>query len=553
MKKIIITLLCIAIVSGGGVFGYKQYKKSQDNKTVVDVVPVNLMAQSADMFDYSYSEIDGQIVSSNVQKVYLDTSKLVKEVLVKEGDTVKKGDTILTYDMTVVELELAQKENQVKVIESSIKSAKNELASYKTYKPSEDAPAMLEEPEEPELPEIPEEPEPQEDSSQVETPVQPIVTVAKVGADFQTENEGTKDDPFIINCNKNTVVETAFLTKIVSSKNYAELHVYDEDSNFLYMWIINGNSVKDKEYSQWKVSNGIVIDEESGMISVDSTAVHYGLFSTVMPVTEQDSDDSSSEIDDEPFEDSDYDYDYYEPDNYSNETDLTANQGNDYMYSKAEIAQMISEKESEIKELELEKKQAVFEYENAKKKKNDGKVVAAIDGTVSKIGEVSSDDSESEEESYEGEDYSADSDNGAFAVIEGEGGISVSAYISELSMAKLNEGTMVSVSSWDTGAESTATVTSLGDELVSYKSDNWGENPNNSTYKFTAQLEEGADFSVGDWVMVSLMSEGNSDSTSVYLPIHYVRNEDGKYYIMKADENGKLVKQDIKVGKVMYG
>ena len=115
MKKLIITLLCIAILGGGGYFGFTKYKSSKDKKIVVDVVPVNLMAESADMYEYSNTTMDGQIISANSQKIELDNEKLVKKVLVKEGDPVKKGDTILEYDMTVVELEISQKENQVKV------------------------------------------------------------------------------------------------------------------------------------------------------------------------------------------------------------------------------------------------------------------------------------------------------------------------------------------------------------------------------------------------------------------------------------------------------
>ena len=44
MKKVIITLLCIAILGGGGYAGAMKYKKNQDKKTVVSVVPVDLMA-----------------------------------------------------------------------------------------------------------------------------------------------------------------------------------------------------------------------------------------------------------------------------------------------------------------------------------------------------------------------------------------------------------------------------------------------------------------------------------------------------------------------------
>ena len=50
MKKVIITLLFIAILGGGGYAGAMKYKKNQDKKTVVAVVPVDLMAETADAY-----------------------------------------------------------------------------------------------------------------------------------------------------------------------------------------------------------------------------------------------------------------------------------------------------------------------------------------------------------------------------------------------------------------------------------------------------------------------------------------------------------------------
>ena len=146
MKKAIIALLCLALICGGGYFGYRQYEKSRDEKKIVDVVPVSMMAQSSDMFMYDGSDTWGYISAANAQKVYVDTDKLVKTVSVKQGQEVKKGDTILEYDMTVVELELTQKENQVQVIEQDIKMAQKELAKLRGMHPSEERPEPEPEP-----------------------------------------------------------------------------------------------------------------------------------------------------------------------------------------------------------------------------------------------------------------------------------------------------------------------------------------------------------------------------------------------------------------------
>ena len=49
---------------------------------------------------------------------------------------------------------------------------------------------------------------------------------------------------------------------------------------------------------------------------------------------------------------------------------------------------------------------------------------------------------------------------------------------------------------------------------------------------------------------MNLVSDGSdhSGSNSIYIPQHYVHKEGGDYYVMKADENDRLVKQYVNVG-----
>jgi hypothetical protein len=227
----------------------------------------------------------------------------------------------------------------------------------------------------------------------------------------------------------------------------------------------------------------------------------------------------------------------------------------DYVYSKAEIQQMITEQESEIKGLEIDLKSAKLEYENAKKQKSDGKVVAAVDGVVKKIGTASDTETAEDEndEDLDDEEYYEEEDDSAFAIIEGDGGVEVKCYVSELNLDKTQIGDSLTVMSWSTGGSTTAEVTSIDDEPYSYEVTNWGDNPNSSTYCVHAKLDDSTDFNVGDWVSVTLAQTDTSNSSSVYLPIHYVRQDGGDYYIMKADEDGKLVKQYVKAGQIMYG
>lgn len=53
-----------------------------------------------------------------------------------------------------------------------------------------------------------------------------------------------------------------------------------------------------------------------------------------------------------------------------------------------------------------------------------------------------------------------------------------------------------------------------------------------------------------DLTMTAAM--GEEKPNSIYLDKAYIRDEDGKKYVMKADENNRLVKQYVKTGKTLW-
>ena len=535
MKKTIIILLCLALLGGGGYFGYRKYEQNRDEKKVVDVVPVSMMAEPADMFMYTGSDTWGYISAANEQKVYVDTDKLVQKVCVKQGQKVKKGDTILEYDMTIVDLELTQKENQVQVIEQDIKMAQKELARIRTLLPSEDMPLPIE----PELPEEPIEPE---------LPEEIIVTVPELTGVLQpASGTGSPDDPMVFNCGKDTVVRKAFMTALAGAKRTAALRVYDEEACFLYQWLIAGDQIKLMETEDWVVTDGISIDPETGGIAINPGGVLHGQLSFAVPETDIPEDDEMLEP-----EFPEMEFDVPEIPDY----------GSNYLYSRKELQRMVTDQENQIKTLELDLKSAKLAFETAKKQKSDGKVVAAIDGIVKKIGK-SADEANAELEQepdtleqFEKEMYEEPSaDDNAFAVIVGAGGVEVICEVPEMMLKKLPIGTVLTVQSYQNGAMTEAKVTSVEDEPYAYSSDPWSANPNSSIYKLHATLADSTEFTIGNGVNVLLPQDQNAaaKSKSYYLPIHYVRQEAGDYYVMKADENDRLTKQYVSVGQTMYG
>ena len=538
MKKAIIFLLCIALLGGGGFFGIKQYQKSRDEKRVVDVVPVSAMAVPYYGYWGNDNSMNGYINSANSQRVKLNTENLVKEVFVTEGQQVKKGDPILEYDMTVVELELAQKEDDVHVLEQNIKMANKKLNEIRNYQPSENAPA----PQEPEIPDYPDDPEPV--FPEIPEP-EPLELVEEVPLAFRAESgAGTPEDPIVINCSTRAAVYQPFMQMLLGSKRCVELRVYTDAQTFLYKWLLNGSKLKPEDVTDWKVTDGVLIDEETGSVSIDPDGSMHGQLSFGMPpelLQEQEIPDIPEEL---PEEEPVFDIpEISEP--ADNQMSM------DYMYPRAQIEQMVKEQETEIKELTISLKQAQLDLETARKQKNDGRVVAEIDGVVKKIGSVTDGIAVDTQVTDEKDPFAEpDANEEYFAVIEGEGDVEVICRALEMNLGSLQPGAKLEVTSYSNNAFSEATVTSIDTEPASYGSYGWGVNPNNSYYKVHAKLETPDEFMLGHGVSVSLASDGsqNTSSNSIYIPQHYVHKEGGDYYVMKADENDRLVKQYVNVG-----
>ena len=102
-KRIIIGILIAALVAGGSAGGATYYKKS--HQKTVSVVSVDSLAGQYYMDD---TNLNGNIVTSATQSVNIDKDMIIKEVYVSKGDSVKKGDQLMSFDMTLVQMELTK-------------------------------------------------------------------------------------------------------------------------------------------------------------------------------------------------------------------------------------------------------------------------------------------------------------------------------------------------------------------------------------------------------------------------------------------------------------
>lgn len=138
LKKLIITVIVIAIIVGGGYFGIKAYRKHRQNSDPVNVYAVAEIASSASYYEENYTSMSGNVSSGGDQKIYISSDKTVSEVLVEEGDKVKSGDVLFKYDATQEQLKLESLYADLEVTSTDLKLANAELTKLNNTTPVPD-------------------------------------------------------------------------------------------------------------------------------------------------------------------------------------------------------------------------------------------------------------------------------------------------------------------------------------------------------------------------------------------------------------------------------
>lgn len=125
LTKWLILILILLIIVGGILI----FIKNRSTKTV-DVYSVNDIKVDGVTEEVSLS---GMITDHASQEIVEDEDRMVKEIYVKNGQKVKKGDSLLCYDMTLKELELKDAKIQLQLEEENIKKIKRQINNPRKY------------------------------------------------------------------------------------------------------------------------------------------------------------------------------------------------------------------------------------------------------------------------------------------------------------------------------------------------------------------------------------------------------------------------------------
>lgn len=140
---VIIVLVIVCTVCVGGFFVWKKTGKGGSKSSQKVYVQKVSSLNTASDFKLSNRSFLGVVEAQESVDVKYDSSKTVAEILVKNGDSVKKGDKLLTYDVEAINLQLEQAKLEVERLQNEIASNKSQIAELEKEKKNADQDAAV--------------------------------------------------------------------------------------------------------------------------------------------------------------------------------------------------------------------------------------------------------------------------------------------------------------------------------------------------------------------------------------------------------------------------
>lgn len=539
LKKILISLISLVLVVGIGLGAWYYFgRKSSDPVFVYEFGYIGMTEYWGDS-----QESYGPVSTSNIQTVYLSDTQTVTEILVAPGDSVKKGDLLMSFDTTLSDLQLERKRLDVEKLKLQLEDAYDYLYEINSMKPMV-IPEPSDEPTEPE-----------------EVNLGTALTGSYQISTQSTFDGSSQELPLICWLSDNTAIEDAIFDALrtkaeeYQAKNAASQKPAAPPAEESSVPAASENSAPaDNEESSTTAA-----DSEFSNTDVDSKpsnpapdaappAPPVKQFYVIFKVTEGNMSlapvttwqgmlvhyDSQSQSYRFQFFDASGITDHMIPPVDAPETDqpeIDFGSG----YTAAQIAELRSQQEKTIRDLEFNIKMAEADYKIMQTEVSDGNVYAEIDGTVVSL--------LSEEE--------ARMNMQPLMKVSGGGGFYVECSISELTKDELLIGQEVTVNDWNTGMVYTGTVDSISDYPLGDEYWNGMGNPNSSYYPFTVFIDESADLQADSYV--SVMFDTGSAENGIYVENPFIRTEQGKSFVYVRGEDELLEKRFVTTGKSLWG
>lgn len=514
LKKGIIAAACVVGVCGAVWGGLTIARNAQRGD--VNVYAVNECA----MTDYwgDTSNTSGMVTTDKLQKIYISQSQTVKKVWVKEGDSVKKGTALVSYDSTLTQATVERAKIDYDRQTENLEVMKNGLELLKKAKNKETLQAEYDKLQKELAEEIAK--LDKEGGYRPDEPIKEGKIVVK-GATGNSENA-----PLYYQIKSTTRLNDQTLRDILTAlKRSTPMGTTTTVSTYVVLVYREGDKMGGEP-----ISRGLVITEA---FTPDSTEqpVEGAPISGTVSISFRFC-DLPEYIDPERT---------YDSDKYKELTRKIAQIQEllDASMTQLEINKAILEKAQAVKEQEVNLKVAKLKLDKKLAELGDGNVYAEFDGTVKAVRDP--------DEAY----------NNSEAVVElsGGGGYYVTGTLSEMDLGSVQVGDSVSISSWMTGAACEGTIVSIDDYPTS-NGNNWGDgNSNVSYYPFKVFVTEDANLQPNDYVDIQYQKDTSAEESgsSLYLQSMFIRTDNGKSYVMARGEDGRLEQRWVQTGRDLWG
>ena len=541
-KGIIITSLCAFTL-----VGIKFYLNSTNKIDVNSVSTLN-----TGYWD-NPSTSTGFVSSSDTQSVLYDASKTITQVFVQEGQQVNAGDPLLSYDLTTLQSAVDTSQLDVEKAQNAITLAEHELKKLLNTTP---------------IPDVVEEPEIQD-----HTPAPLPGVPAKDGNGFY---------PYVLSLSQAEKNFTAYKIYYASTTSEApekgpheeaslwkEERETKESNNTCWYWIeytytdSSTNAYDPKDVVEYYSDKQQIPNKEIflagtkqnpyvfklsenqgfvyGKLFLDNANLNQYLRFDVY--TNDGEIDSSWLVRCDKFttKQSMNEGDMYSVISHTKEeqkyveVEQKPSQDISSGYTEIELAKAIRDKKQELKTLDLDLRKAKLSLSENKALLNDGIVRAKRSGIVRNIKDLSN----------------PIQDGSAFLEVATGQGTYIKGSISELMLNQIKVGDTISAYCWTSGETFDAKIQSIDTVPSSNSNYNGSGNPNVSYYGFEAYAKDASKIQVGEYLGLTFNLASDTTS-SIWLSKAYVKQEGNKYYVLK-DVHGKLKKQYVTVGKIVWG
>ncbi|MBD9203168.1 MAG: biotin/lipoyl-binding protein [Clostridiales bacterium] len=532
LKKGIIAAACVVGVCGAVWGGLTIARNAQRGD--VNVYAVNECA----MTDYwgDTSNTSGMVTTDKLQKIYISQSQTVKKVWVKEGDSVKKGTVLVSYDSTLTQATVERAKIDYDRQTENLEVMKNELELLKKAKNKETLQAEYDKLQKELAEEIA-----KINNHEGYDPNAKITEPGKIGVEGSTGYD--KDHPLYYQILSGTKLNDATLNGILQEFGRADPTSNTPEITTYIVLVTRENDKKGGIPSSLGLALTKTFTPDATSVGSEVTTTankNQSTGQTETPTTPVAGTVSFS------FQVCDLD-DYVDPGRTYNTEEYKKLQRKiaqikellDTSMTQLEINKAILEKAQAVKEQEVNLKVAKLKLDKKLAELGDGNVYAEFDGTVKAVRDP--------DEAY----------NNSEAVVElsGGGGYYVTGTLSEMDLGSVQVGDSVSISSWMTGAACEGTIVSIDDYPTS-NGNNWGDgNSNVSYYPFKVFVTEDANLQPNDYVDIQYQKDTSAEESgsSLYLQSMFIRTDNGKSYVMARGEDGRLEQRWVQTGRDLWG